>query len=716
MLNIGVITRFTDGVYHGNLINGIHSFAKGKNIKLFVINTYMISRFFTDVKKVEEYYSLAFNHIDGWIILTESANNSYMNEIINTNKPVIFIGVNDRPSNCTLVKSDNIFGAAQAVEHFIMHGHKKIGFAGWMGIGDIKERFEGYKNTLIKNRLPYDEKLVYKTEYTLPKDGREAIKWWIDNGIDFTAVFAGNDGIAVGVVKELEEYGLLTPDDVAVIGYDNSPAAQRISPGITSIDQNIYGLGYTAAKNLIDEIDNISIRGRTVLLKSKIVFRRSCGCSTYADEEKVTKKEAANKKDKIIKYLEDAILKNSNLGTRLLSTDIEGIKNLFPQLADDFSWECVGFWKESKSGHEEFKIKSLYDIFKNRESVNLSCDIEDFPLLELIPEKIYKNTDDIIWIMPISSTTRNWGAIAYVSSFNEASAMVKYNIFIVIITLLSIAMDRNVAESELESALETLKQTQSQLIQSEKIAALGGLVAGVAHEINTPIGVNVTAASYLEEKNIEILRLLESGKLKRADLVKYIDTTLETVKILMINLEKASNHVKSFKQIAADQSNKEKRKFLIKDYINDVVLSLNPKIKKTKHTIHINCEDNLKIYASPGALSQIITNLILNSLVHGFEDVDKGTITINIVKRFNEIVIEYMDNGKGISENDIKNIYNPFFTTKRGKGGTGLGLNIVYNIVNKEFKGKIKCKSKLGNGATFIIIIPVEEVNKSNDK
>ncbi len=710
-LYIGVITKFTEGTYHGKLINGIHSFTKDKNIRVFVFNTYMISRFFTDVKKVENYYSLAFNHIDGWIILTESASDNHINAIIKSNKPVIFIGINKEINNCTIIKSDNIFGAIQSVEHLIMHGHRKIAFVGWMELDDMKERFEGYKNALIKNGLPYDENLVYRTEYSLPRDGKESVKWWINKGIKFTAIFAGNDAIAAGAIKELEGYGLSVPDDVAVIGCDNSPFALRNSLGITTIDQNIYDLGYIAAQNLIDEIKDKSLQGRTIMTKSNLVLRKSCGCNIYVEDEIVLTKEDLYKKDEIIKYLEDAILKNSDIGTRLLTTDIEGIKKLFPYMVDNYYWECIGFKDDDKSGDGRLKIKALYDMSKNEKNVDLYCSMEDFPPLQLIPEEIHSNSDDIIWIIPISSTTKNWGVIAYISPFNETSAMIKYNVFIVITTLLGIAMDRDVAKTELEVALESLKQTHNQLIQSEKTAALGGLVAGVAHEVNTPIGVSVTAASYLDEKNREIMELLESSKLKKVDMEKYINTTLETINILMINLERASKLVKSFKQVAVDQSTEGKRIFLIKDHINDVLLSLNPKIKKTKHKILFDCDDNLKIYASLGGLSQIITNLFMNSLIHAFEDKEEGIIFIHVLKEFDEIIIEYSDNGKGINENDIRKIYEPFFTTKRGNGGTGLGLNIVYNIVVNEYKGSIKCKSSPGNGATFIIRIPVNEVD-----
>ncbi|MDP4180230.1 MAG: HAMP domain-containing sensor histidine kinase, partial [Bacillota bacterium] len=391
---------------------------------------------------------------------------------------------------------------------------------------------------------------------------------------------------------------------------------------------------------------------------------------------------------------------------------IDEIKKLFPQIVDNYSWECIGFWDEDCNGKSSLNIKRVYNSYTKKDyNPDVSCTIENFPPVEFMPDLNKLNAEDVIWILPISSTTRNWGILSYISPFNKAATLFAYNISIILFTLLGIAMDRDVATTELEKALETLKQTQEKLIQSEKMGSLAGLVAGVAHEINTPVGVSVTAASFLEEKTNEVIELFRTGKLKKAELEKYINATSETIKILIMNLNRASNLIKSFKQIAADQSNEEKRNLIIYEYINEVLLSLTPKLKKTKHKIVVNCPEDIKIYTSPGGLSQIITNLVVNSLTHAFDDEIEGVMTINVTREDNEIIFEYTDNGKGINESDIKKIFDPFFTTKRGKGGTGLGLNIVYNIITQEYKGSIKCKSSPGKGVTFMIRIPEREVN-----
>lgn len=265
-----------------------------------------------------------------------------------------------------------------------------------------------------------------------------------------------------------------------------------------------------------------------------------------------------------------------------------------------------------------------------------------------------------------------------------------------------------VTNNDLKIAMEKLQLTQNQLIQSEKMVALGGLVAGVSHEINTPVGVSVTAASHLQEKTQEITSAFANSLMKKSDLDKYLGLANESTEVILSNLRRASELVKSFKQVAVDQSDEQKRSFKIKDYVAQVLLSLKPKLKKTRISIGVNCDEELQIHSYPGALSQIITNLVMNSLIHAFEEGQEGTIIFDIEKQNNNILFTYSDNGKGISKEIICKIFDPFFTTKRGKGGTGLGLNIVYNIVTQTLGGTILCESEIGVGTVFTICFPAD--------
>ena len=261
---------------------------------------------------------------------------------------------------------------------------------------------------------------------------------------------------------------------------------------------------------------------------------------------------------------------------------------------------------------------------------------------------------------------------------------------------------------ELKENLKNLKLAQTQLVESEKMASLGNLVAGVAHEINTPVGISLTGITHFQHITTELKKLYDDNNLSQDEFEKYIKTSYEISDSVYKSLTRAAQLIRSFKQVAVDQSNEQLRNFNIKEYIEEVLLSLHNRIKKTKHNINIYCDKNLNIQSYPGAFSQILTNFIMNSLIHGFKNDKEGNIEIYVTQVDNNIEIIYKDNGKGINKTNLKKIFDPFFTTNRKGGGSGLGLNIVYNIVINRLHGKIKATSQINKGITFTITFPLK--------
>lgn len=260
---------------------------------------------------------------------------------------------------------------------------------------------------------------------------------------------------------------------------------------------------------------------------------------------------------------------------------------------------------------------------------------------------------------------------------------------------------------ELTQAIKEQKAMQARLIQSEKMAALGNLVAGIAHEINTPVGIGVTAASHLSQTTGEFLKLCQNGSPRRSDLAEYLENLQDSSSIILKNLERAGKLIKSFKQISADQSSEIRRVFNIKTYLEEILLSLRPKLGKSHHHLVLECADEIQFDGVPGAFSQIVTNLLMNSLLHAYDPDDCGKILISAKEEAGSLVLIYSDDGKGMDYQVLTRIYDPFFTTKRSSGGTGLGLYIVYNVVTQQFGGSIECTSELGNGTTFRICLPI---------
>lgn len=264
------------------------------------------------------------------------------------------------------------------------------------------------------------------------------------------------------------------------------------------------------------------------------------------------------------------------------------------------------------------------------------------------------------------------------------------------------------ANKELTKALDDLKIAQEKIIESEKFASLGGMVAGIAHEINTPIGISITAISYFNEELKRLRDLLEQNKVDATQFAQFIATFMEAGNTVQENLSRAAELITSFKQTSADNVAETCREINLATYLKEILTSLHPIIAKNQLTVELQCPENLVITTYPGILFQTITNLINNSIEHGYDHKPGGKISIEISAKEKQVIIIYADNGKGIPKDLRKQIFEPFYTTNRNKGGVGLGLFIIYNKITQVLKGTIECvdaKNPPG-GACFIVSLP----------
>ena len=256
----------------------------------------------------------------------------------------------------------------------------------------------------------------------------------------------------------------------------------------------------------------------------------------------------------------------------------------------------------------------------------------------------------------------------------------------------------------LEENLSKLKSMQAELIQNEKMASLGSLVAGVSHEINTPIGMALTTSTHMNNELNILKKSYSNEEMTEKEFLEYLEDSKLSIDSINKNLVRAVDLIKSFKQIAVDQMSDELREFNLKEYVEEILLSINSKIKRTKIKIEVNIDKNITINSYAGVFSQIFTNLIVNSIIHGFNNgVDIGTIKISANLENNDLTIYYEDDGKGLDEVTKKKIFDPFYTTNRVKGGSGLGMNIVYNLVVKKLNGTIILENKKEKGVLFVI-------------
>lgn len=262
--------------------------------------------------------------------------------------------------------------------------------------------------------------------------------------------------------------------------------------------------------------------------------------------------------------------------------------------------------------------------------------------------------------------------------------------------------------SELAESMETLQMAKDQLVESERMASLGGLVAGIAHDVNTPLGVGVTAASFLEERIKELQLDYDNKSLTGNTMSSFLAESQQTTSLLLGNLNRASELISSFKQVAVDQTSEAERDVDLKQYIQEVIQSLAPNFKKNKHTITLNCPKELIVRCAPGIIAQIFTNMIMNSLIHGFENKNDGSIVIDISEQQGNVLVKYKDDGKGMSNENITRHFDAFYTTKRGMGGSGLGTHIMYNLVTQALDGQIFASCSPGEGLEYEIRFPIK--------
>ena len=267
-------------------------------------------------------------------------------------------------------------------------------------------------------------------------------------------------------------------------------------------------------------------------------------------------------------------------------------------------------------------------------------------------------------------------------------------------------IDLKNTNQELSNTLNSLKEAQGQLIESEKMAALGELVSGIAHEVNTPIGVVLTASTYFEEQVEKLEKQFKDQSLTKGQVEAFLKTSKDAGDIIHQNIRRASELISSFKMVAVDQHSDESRLFNIKNYVNEILLSLTPMLKNRKVNINVRCPNDLEVDNCPGVFYQMISNLVINSLIHGFDEEDEGDIELVVSKNNQLLFIDYKDTGKGMKKEVLDKLFNPFFTTRRGTGGSGLGAYIIYNLVTHRLDGTIHCASQVGEGVHYHIEVP----------
>nr|WP_220099424.1 HAMP domain-containing sensor histidine kinase [Alteromonas lipotrueiana] len=260
--------------------------------------------------------------------------------------------------------------------------------------------------------------------------------------------------------------------------------------------------------------------------------------------------------------------------------------------------------------------------------------------------------------------------------------------------------------AELNNSIEVLNQTKDQLVESERMASLGGLVAGITHEVNTPLGTSLTATSVLQDNIKQLQQQYENKTITHSQMQLFLNNASQSANLLQSNLQRASSLIASFKQVSVDQTSEAERTFSLNTYLEEIVQTLAPYFTSNVHKITVSCPPDIFVRCAPGVIAQLLTNMVINSLTHGFEADKPGQITVSVKLNGSQLYMVYQDDGKGLAASDLAQIFNAFFTTRRDSGGSGLGTHIMYNLVTQSLNGTISAASVPGEGLRYDIKFP----------
>lgn len=359
------------------------------------------------------------------------------------------------------------------------------------------------------------------------------------------------------------------------------------------------------------------------------------------------------------------------------------------------------------------KGAKLVLAYQNYNRISIENGGIEFNPYEIIPSQIYNKESGDKIVVALTHNNENIGYIAFEIAPDkvELTHAICWH-YSSAISRISILEEERRKSKDLQTALEELRLSQKKIIESEKYASLSNLASGIAHEINTPLGIGITYASLIEDDVNNLLKKIRLGKITKSNLINTLESIQTAAKGTVLNGKKAAKLIKSFKSLATNSISSDIKKFNLRDVIEDTCLTLESRLKRVRfrHKIHIDCPRELYIRSFPGSLNQVLICLIDNTIIHGFSDLVPGNVFIDVEERNKDIVITYIDDGSGVDNSTLNKLFEPFYTTKRNKGFVGLGLNTVFNIVTQVLKGTIE-PIPVDKGFKIEIILPLSYSN-----
>ncbi|WP_341675283.1 substrate-binding domain-containing protein [Niveibacterium sp. SC-1] len=699
---IGVIAEFVTGVYLGEVVSALYRQVAKRGARLIAIRTGDVHGHYSQ--------SLGLDCADAWIVVLNSASHELAAQIVESGKPGCAIGYNFHLPGFASVRSDNRAGVNAAMQRLWALGHRRFAFVGYPLESDIVEREAAFRD-FIRDHADQgaEARIVACGDYSY-LGGFNATGQLLAGGRDFTALLAGNDQNALGAQARVREAGLRVPEDVMVVGYDNSPMARAPGAGLASLDQD-YDAQTNAALDILWRALDGPAGAPTqieVRVPPRFVPRASVGVPENESERATIPRDIAL----------SSIAASDEMNRFMHAANQQHVPALLARLASRLRYAIVGDWLKEPEPQVRPRFvmpthaKLLPTVSERRFPLGLGTGFDE-PM-----------AGDLTVVLPSDAVATGRSAIAVgvparVIADDFDLLLLAHELELIAFGIermtLHHGLEREVTarteelrrvNGELARALDSLGAAQEELVRAEKHAALGTLVAGVAHEINTPLGNCVMSVSSITERARALRPTLEQGALKRSMLEDLFETIEGAGELIERNLQHAVARLADFRKLASHESGGQRSRFALAPLVREVLEVLRQRYPEQEIGGTLQVDDALQMDSYPLALVQVLTELVENAVLHGLRD-RIGWVRVSVRAEAGEVLITVLDNGRGVPAEDVSKVFDPFFTSRMGQY-SGLGLSMVFNLVTGQLRGRVWCVAPPDGGARFMVHLPLE--------
>ena len=706
MRTVGILAEFVTGVFLGELVGALQQAARARGVRLLALRT-------GDVRSIYD-QPLALDCAQGWLVLLDAIDPAMVERIVGRGLPLCALGYQYAHPATGFVRCDNRAGAFEALDALYQAGHREFAFVGHAHEPDVAEREAAMREFLAQRGLDTSPARFQRSSFYSYQGGREGAAQLLSSGVPFTALFAGNDQNALGAMARLAEHGLRVPQDVAVTGFDNSAYARAPANQIASVDQHLAEMAAAALDDVLARMDEPSRPPIRLRYPPTLIPRRSAGMNAMPETEPP---------EMIRRDVALTSLANSDELNRFHHTgELDSITPLLARMVPRLRFALVAEADEAGDLLVRFAAPAAAEyLLQGRGPIPA----DRFPPMDLAVGPT-AHAGDLIAVIPTDPRGGDRSVIA-ISAAAENFDAFELALLMHEVEVVAIGIERMSSRQRLErqvdgrtrelrevnealaTALASLQQTQKELFQAEKMAAMGRLVASVAHELNTPLGNCLMSASTIETELANVRTALGSGAIRRSELDHFVESVAEGCSLLGQGLASTTQLLANFRKASSPHASALRLHFDFRQFLRQIQSTLRQRYASLPVEFLLVADeaapDPLMLNGFPDGLSDLLYELAQNAIEHGLEG-RAGHVWFDWRLDGQTLTIRVEDDGCGVPQNELERIFDPFYNTRMGRS-LGLGLSAVHNTVGGLLGGKIVAEQRPAGGTVMIIMLPL---------